>query len=172
VRAAGKAPTTFENCRAWDYAVSAGDALSHAWPLEDFEAGKYHLYVYGPNGFFRDFRGTADDPSLTVKFRPARRGRAASGDAELQLANLDPQRPLIVAVEDLAYGNRQRVVNLGPAGSGHANANITIALTPSFGWHDLRIRVQDAPHFEQRFAGHIENGMESFSDPAMGRKWS
>jgi phospholipase C len=36
------------------------------------------------------------------------------------------------------------------------------------GWYDLVIKVEQDPTFEYRFAGHIETGRESISDPAMG----
>jgi len=36
------------------------------------------------------------------------------------------------------------------------------------GWYDLVITVEQDPTFEYRFAGHIETGRESISDPAMG----
>ncbi len=107
----------------------------------------------------------ADDPSLRVKLRPA----TADGGAELQLINTDPRHPLTVAIDDLSYGSGQRLVNLGPAGGKRATANVTLELARSFGWYDLGIHVQNTPLFEQRYAGHIETGRESFSDPRMGR---
>jgi phospholipase C len=60
-------------------------------------------------------------------------------------------------------------VTLGPSGKKDATADVTLKLARSFGWHDLRIQVEGAPNFEQRFAGRIETGKESFSDPCMGR---
>jgi phospholipase C len=36
------------------------------------------------------------------------------------------------------------------------------------GWYDLVITVEQDPTFHYRFAGHIETGRESISDPAMG----
>ena len=47
-----------------DYAVAAGSHLEDSWALGDFENGVYHLRVYGPNGFYREFIGTADDPPI------------------------------------------------------------------------------------------------------------
>jgi len=169
MRVADKQITKFESGRTWDYAVTAGDGIRDEWELKDFEAGIYHLCIYGPNGFFREFRGNAEDPSLAIKLRPMLRGKSASGDAELQLASGDPSRPLTVVVEDLAYGSKQRIVKLSSATGSNASASIVIESARTFGWHDLRIRVEDAPHFEQRYAGHIETGRESFSDSCIGR---
>ncbi len=44
------------------FAVKSADHLSASWPLMEFENNIYHLRVYGPNGFFREFKGSADDP--------------------------------------------------------------------------------------------------------------
>ena len=36
------------------------------------------------------------------------------------------------------------------------------------GWYDLAVSVQGDPQFEYRYAGHLENGEASISDPGMG----
>jgi phospholipase C len=163
-RAAGAPFLAYAQSKAgWarSYAVAAGDRISDAWWLTDFEGGVYHLRLHGPNGFYREFRGAGDDPMLEVALR-------TTGQAELRLANHDPQRPMAISVVDLAYGASQRMVNLGPAGEKDASARLILDMARSFGWHDLRIRVESFPKFEQRFAGRIETGRESFSDPCMG----
>jgi phospholipase C len=165
MRAAGGTPDQFEIGRVWNYAVSAGDDLADTWSLDDFENGIYHLRVHGPNGFFREFRGTAQDPQLEVTLSPA----DAANHAVLHLANHNPQQPLTILVDDLAYGGSQRKVELAPSGEKNSAAEVALELANSFGWHDLHVRVIGAPDFEQRYAGRIETGRESFSDPAMGR---
>ena len=62
----GKQEKIFEPVRAWHYAVKAGDTLTDNWPLDAFKGRDYHLRVYGPNGFFREFAGSANDPLLQV----------------------------------------------------------------------------------------------------------
>ena len=163
VRVAGG--TQVEAGRAWNYAVAAGDKISDAWPLADFENDIYHLRVHGPNGFLREFRGATNDPLLEVTLRPA----TTTNSASLHLANRDPQRPLTVLINDLAYGEKRREVSLAPGGGGNSTAEVTLDLSRSFGWHDLQIRVEKAPDFERRYAGRMETGRDSFSDPFMGR---
>src|SRR5690606_23783672 len=51
-----------EALKAWPYAVRAGDTIASEWPLDHFENREYHLRVYGPNGFFREFAGNVSDP--------------------------------------------------------------------------------------------------------------
>jgi phospholipase C len=42
------------------------------------------------------------------------------------------------------------------------------SLREVFGWYDLVVTVSEDATFEQRLAGHVETGRDSFSDPAMG----
>jgi phospholipase C len=41
-------------------------------------------------------------------------------------------------------------------------------LKSSFGWYDLTITADADPDFLRRFAGHLDNGHGSVSDPAFG----
>jgi phospholipase C len=40
-------------------------------------------------------------------------------------------------------------------------------LTASSGWYDLSVTSVEAPEYLRRFAGHIESGRPSISDPAV-----
>ncbi|HSC38486.1 MAG TPA: alkaline phosphatase family protein, partial [Chitinophagaceae bacterium] len=62
-----------ETAQARSYAVVAGEALKDSWTISDFENGHYHLRVYGPNGFFREFRGSETDPPLDINVNYERR---------------------------------------------------------------------------------------------------
>jgi phospholipase C len=42
------------------------------------------------------------------------------------------------------------------------------SLRRMYGWYDLVITVEGDPGFEYQFAGHVETGEDSISDPAMG----
>jgi phospholipase C len=168
VRPAARGVPDFEIGRTWAYAVAAGGEVEDAWELADFEDGAYALRIHGPNGFFREFRGSAEDPPLLVSLRPAVAAGSAAGDAGLSLATTDAARALTVVVEDLSYGGGRREVTLGPAGKAESRANIAVPLTGSHGWYDLSVRVAGHGRFVQRFAGRIEDGKPGFSDPLMG----
>jgi len=43
-----------------------------------------------------------------------------------------------------------------------------LSVKSSYGWYDLGIRVDTDPGFLRRLAGHVENGLDSASDPAFG----
>ncbi len=40
-------------------------------------------------------------------------------------------------------------------------------LSRTRGWYDLFVTLDGDPHLEQRYAGHLENGRDSITDPAM-----
>jgi phospholipase C len=44
-----------------------------------------------------------------------------------------------------------------------------MSLADSHGWYDFSVRVQGHEGFEKRYAGRIETGRDSISDPQMGR---
>jgi phospholipase C len=39
----------------------------------------------------------------------------------------------------------------------------------SFGWYDFSVSIKENPSFMKRFAGRVETGKESVSDPFMGK---
>ena len=58
-------PGTFSgqaNLRTRAYSVAAGKQVTDAWDIEGFENGIYRLCICGPNGFLREFAGSAEDP--------------------------------------------------------------------------------------------------------------
>jgi phospholipase C len=168
MRVAGTEPVQFGPGLARAYAVSPGDRLEDRWTLADFEDGTYHLCVHGPNGFFREFRGNAGDPDVEMALQPVLQGKAPTGNVTLVLNNRDPKRAWTIVVDDSSYGGGERKVTLGAAGAKDAHAELTFDLQRSHRWYDLRIRVVETPGFEVRYAGRVETGEESVSDPAMG----
>ncbi len=154
--------------RTRNYAVTPGDRLDDSWSLDDFDQGRYHLAVYGPNGFFREFRGNADDPPVEIRLdysRGSGPSRPLSGNIDIQLTNRDRDRAYTVEIADLAYKSGTRRSTLAPG----ASERLTLDTQPSFGWYDLGVRVDGHEPFDKRCAGRVETGAWSFSDPAMGR---
>lgn len=45
-----------------------------------------------------------------------------------------------------------------------------LSLKSSFGWYDLSVVIDTDPSFLRVLAGHVENGRDSASDPAFGRR--
>lgn len=162
-----EATQTMEPVRAWSYAVKAGDLLKDTWPLAAFDAAHYHLRVYGPNGFYREFAGDANDPQVEVQCsyqRSLTNSRKLTGSVELKLINHGPAAATFV-ISDLGYHKGE----LKKAVAGRTTATLVIDLSKSHGWYDFSVKVTGSGSFEQRYAGRVETGKESISDPVMGR---
>jgi phospholipase C, phosphocholine-specific, Pseudomonas-type len=153
-------------CRNWGFAVRAGDTLQYSWPLEAFENGLYHLRLYGPNGFYREFKGSADvpEPEVRAEYELNARSGKPTGAIMLHLVN-HVQQPVQVTIRDNAYKKKDIVKQV----AGGAHVALKLSLKDSHGWYDFSVRVQGQEGFEKRYAGRVETGKESFSDPYMGR---
>ncbi len=125
--------------------------------LEDFVAlprsQRPALTVYGPNGFVRKVRGGAAPLELTST-------AGAGGDLQLHLRNVS-DRMLRVRIRDESYGRGGHSVRIAPGETQHWRCE----LKTSHHWYDLSITTG---RHQWRLAGHIEDGRESFSDPASG----
>ncbi|HZZ18754.1 MAG TPA: alkaline phosphatase family protein, partial [Opitutaceae bacterium] len=161
VRRAGQGGEPREPGRTWSYAVAAGGRVEGKWRVEDFESGTYHLRVHGPNGFYREFRGTSGNGNVAVRMRT---GATREPSCEIELKKIDGG-PITVVVEDAAYGAAPRRV---PLGAGAVSLVLPIGLSASSGWYDLRMSIEGHADYITRYAGRIETGAESTSDPQMG----
>lgn len=150
------------------YTVAAGASLADTWQLTDFKSAEYHLRVHGPNGFYREFHGDANDPAVDMNLgyqRVKMSEPALSGNVEIMVAHRDQREKMTLLIEDAAYGN---AVIKAPVGGGQPHP-ITVDTARNFGWYDLRLSLADVPSFSKRYAGRVETGKSSVSDPAMGR---
>ena len=154
VHAAGsdKAPRT--------YTVEARKQLVDEWPLTGDQADGQNLTVSGPGGFYREFKGALD--GLIVRLQ-----QGHEGDMRLSLRN-EGKSPLALSVSRNAYavGSSQahRKVKLSPG----ANADLHWPLKDALGWYDIAITAEGQPDFLYRWAGRVETGRPSVSDPAIG----
>ncbi|SMC69574.1 phosphocholine-specific phospholipase C [Pedobacter nyackensis] len=153
-----------EVCRNWSFAVVAGDTLTYQWPLDSFEGSKYHLRVNGPNGYFREFIGIDNNPDLRVLcvYEAVSNGKL-TGNVLLKLINTNAAKAYEVLVKDNGYGKKE-IKKKVAAGSAQ---ELVLDLEGSHGWYDFSVLVAGADRFEQRYAGRVETGVASFSDPVM-----
>lgn len=142
--------------RTWDFAVREREDLHYAWPLADFADGKYLLQVHGPNGFFREFSGSQQDPQL----RLAVLGDAAAGSLTITATS---GQYLELTLKDLSYRGGEHTLRVNGSAKTHV-----IDLSASENWYDVSVEVAGYPDFRQRFAGHVETGKPSTTDPLMG----
>jgi len=152
--------------RTWAYAVKAGDTLSDTWPLGEFENSHYHLRVYGPNGFMREFAGDANDPEIELSafYQRAPIGKGLSGNISLKLTNLHGQKAHTIEIIDNAYKTSTRTL-LVPAGWDNS---IVTNLEKSHNWYDITVKINGNNQYMRRFAGRVETGKHGHSDPLMG----
>ena len=71
---------------------------------------------------------------------------------------------VVVEITDNAYkaAPATKTVNARSA------EKIIIDLSKSHGWYDLTVKIKGNNIFEKRYAGHVETGNPSHSDPLMG----
>jgi phospholipase C len=151
--------------RNWSFGVVAGDELTYKWPVGAFEGSQYQLLVNGPNGFFRSFKGFANEASINIHAEYEKVGLKLTGNVLLKITNQNRSKTYAVMVEDNGYGNRAVKNSIKPG----QRLSVVIAAAKSHGWYDTSVRIEGSRDFEQRFAGRVETGTESFSDPVMGR---
>ncbi|QKZ14701.1 phosphocholine-specific phospholipase C [Spirosoma sp. KUDC1026] len=141
-----------------DYAVSPGDALTDTWPVAN--GSTYHFRVYGPNGFFREFMGKPASSSIQIQcddllLTPKR-------VAGLTFTLTGPADSVVTIVDNAyQYGSQEKML-------GTKSASLQFNLASTQGWYDFSIRVDGDTTFEQRYAGRVETGAASISDPVMG----
>lgn len=155
-----------ERSRSWDYAVTPGDILTDDWPIDSFENNKYHVRAYGPDGFYREFMGNVIDPLIEIRCEYERHRlfkNRLTGNVAIKIINLDTAHACHIEIKDNAYKNNPLFKTIPSS----EKENRVLGLKKSFGWYDFSIRVKGYPHFMKRYAGHVETGQESYSDPVM-----
>ncbi len=146
------------------YAVSAGDTLLDTWE------GDYHLRVYGPNGFFREFRGGNQQPAIEVSCLYKQGGdRQLTGNVLVKLVNKDPSRSFRIQLLDNAYGTEPKLVELPKAGTNGASLTMELDLKKSHNWYDFTVEAAGFDTFRQCYAGRVETGNNGWSDPQVGK---
>jgi phospholipase C len=148
------------------YMVEPNKMLDDSWNAMTDDAGLYDLWVLGPNGFHRHFQG--DLASLRAGSAPNPEVRVcydiANGNVYLSMMNTG-KSPCTFTLRAKAYRND------GPW-------NITVApgatleqhwdLRGSGQWYDFTVSCDSSAQFSRRFAGRVETGRHTVSDPAMG----
>jgi phospholipase C len=143
------------------YTLEGGKILSDVWNAAATDAGVYNLWVYSTNGYVRTFEGNATAqsasgfaPEVQICYAPC------TGQIYLKIENTGAV-PGNVSVSANAYRSDGPWTLSVPASSpGALNWN----LAASGYWYDF---TAQGSNFERRFAGRMETGHDSISDPAM-----
>ena len=139
------------------YTVESGKTLTDTWLLHR-DDGRYDLWVYGPNGFLREFRGNVSRAGTNI-------------DATLEYDVPNTTLRLIITNREQGKGILKVQAN---AYQLQDPATLTLApgrhiarewsLIKSHGWYDFTMTTEALEH---RFAGRLETGAPSCSDPAV-----
>ena len=143
------------------FTLATRSELTAQWP-----EGAYDVTVLGPNGFYRRYTG-------------------AGVDQKAPLVELMPNSSLPGVAFDVIWGIREDRVDITPVAYANVFAKRSMApsylggklehildylwrLEPTAGWYDLELSRPIDLSWRRRFAGRIETGRPSTSDPALG----
>ncbi|MGN6353960.1 MAG: phosphocholine-specific phospholipase C [Parafilimonas sp.] len=145
-----------------NYVVLPGDTITDEWTVN--AEGNYHLRVNGPNGFYREFIGNKNKtlPEVVCNYQQAGANNL-SGNIELSIKNMSAQKQVIEIIDN-AYKTGTITQTLSPA----AIITIPVNLNESSNWYDVSVKIKGNKIYERRYAGHVETGRESITDPLMG----
>jgi len=155
-----------EVSRNWSFAVAAGQQLNYAWPVSSFESGQYKLRLNGPNGFLREFNGDSNNPSIQITCNYEKSSLNAAkltGNLIVSIVNNDSV-PHNVLISDNSY----KTGTINKTVAANAKIDVVIALSKTFNWYDLSVKTAGNNIFEERFAGRVETGAFTKTDPLMG----
>lgn len=142
----------------WNFAARENEPLSYQLPLKAFNQTNYHFRAYAPNGFYREFKGNANDPEMLVEMSASKDKTKLTFRFENRSA-----KELSLTITDRSYKQGSKTLHL-PTGA----KEVFMELKSTSGWYDYSVQVDGFVHYEQRFAGHIETGAVSITDPYMG----
>jgi phospholipase C len=151
--------------KTWAFAVKAGTELEAEWTIAEFNDEIYNLCVDGPNGFFRSFNGSKSDFEVNISCVYEQSGvlKRLTGNLQLIMENHE-NSALEVLIKEDPYQANNKVIKV-PAKS---RKIVTLNLQKSRGWYDFKVAIRGLKDFERQYAGHVETGEDSISDPFMG----
>jgi len=162
------------------YAIESGKSITAQWPIID-QSGAYSFTLQGPNGFVRNFVGNASSAGLSASMSYD----IGSGSVVIAMTNTDQDNSAVFTVVDNAYNVG------GPWTSTVGSQNndvLALNMSPTGFWYDFTVTaewqtskpsstfknglqrdVSPLPYmFMRRFAGRMETGVDTITDPAMG----
>ncbi|GAA3547470.1 phosphocholine-specific phospholipase C [Kribbella ginsengisoli] len=141
----------------WPYTVGGVKSLTDTWALP---STRYQFGVYGPNGFVQERAGTIAElgPEVTA------RHNAATGYVDLTFVNGGTKTVTFTGVD--RYAPTQPYSYTVQPGTSRVVPNWGVAAGNR--WYDISVTSSTDSAYLRRFAGHIETGAASTSDPAIG----
>jgi phospholipase C len=162
--------TTYNNeqGKCWDFAVRKGQSLSYQLWLNKFINNQFDINIQGPNGFFRHFYGNKNIQGLEVSLiYETKKGmhQINTGNLFLHIVNKTSKLQTFL-LEDLSYGKDKKEVKVSAKETLQLKINLA-----AHHWYDLKITVDNITDAFWHYAGHVEDGNISTSDPLMGNSF-
>ncbi|GAA0259680.1 phospholipase C, phosphocholine-specific [Saccharothrix mutabilis subsp. mutabilis] len=145
----------------WRYTVEAGKTLSDYWQAGT-PTGAYDLNVVGPNGFLRRFAGNRAAATTAGNPNPEVGLREDGGQVWLTMTNTGG-KACTLTVTTVNRGGGPWTYTVDPGATKEDWFSVGGGMN---GWYDLAVTGPDG--FARRFAGHVETGAESTTDPVLG----
>ncbi|GAA0670491.1 phospholipase C, phosphocholine-specific [Kitasatospora atroaurantiaca] len=147
----------------WRYTVEAGKSLSDYWQ-SGTPTGAYDLTATGPHGFVRRFAGNRVTATT-----------AGNANPEVTLGYVPADQLVLLRMTNTGGKACTLTVRAGNRGDGPwsyvlaagASTEASFSTAGFGGWYDLTVTADTTDGFLRRFAGHLENGAESITDPVM-----
>lgn len=149
----------------WRYTLDAGQSCQAThWNHRGREV--YDLVVHGPNGFYRHFAGRLrdDDKLLADPVLVVASENAQNGELTLALQNTSGAAVEVSLASDPRYSQSGRTLSLPANGV----ETVRLDLAASDHWYDLTLKITGNDQWLRRYAGHIETGRASRTDPGIG----
>jgi phospholipase C len=142
------------------FTVEPHKQLTDLW-LADGDEGEYDLWILGPNGFHRHFGGT-----LSAAIQPEARLSYDEQHGGIRFKLQNPGRDALrFQITANAYFDRGGITVDVPSDSDKTHE---VPLDRTGHWYDFSVTLTDDPKYFRRFAGRVETGQPSWSDPALG----
>lgn len=149
----------------WAYAVKAGDKVIDKINIDDFDSGVYDFHIAGPNGFYRHFKGDKNNGQIAVNARYEQSGlitKKLTGNLIFAVENLGPN-VINIEIVDHKFGMANKKVSL----KSKTTTNILLNVSKSANWYDFSLVETGNLVFMHRYAGKIETGEITTTDPFM-----
>ena len=146
------------------YMVEPGKTLSDQWTPA--VGGGYDLWVLGPNGYHRHFTGSALRAVAAGQPRPELLVQCdgSTGELVLRFTNAGAA-PCTFMLTANAYTALSQSQTLAP----RSERVVRVPVAANGYWYDFSATVSGQPDYRRRFAGRVETGRATVSDPALGQ---
>lgn len=141
------------------YVIAAGKALAAELDCTD---GRYDLWLLSVNGWHRAFVGDCasdQDCELQVCYAPC------AQKIHARIHNHSAQEHIFTISDNGYFAQKSQPLTV----AAHSVGELVFALEDSMNWYDFSVRHAGDLNWQRRFAGRMETGKTSISDPLLSR---